>query len=98
VRVAVVRRRTMPQVNVNLSIPGTNVRLGDKARNPVTGFEGIVTAHVRHITGCDSVWLRGPATADGKLREEYVHVPMLELVESNPMGATPLPDDPASAG
>jgi hypothetical protein len=79
------------QTNINLSIPGTNVRLGDKARDPVTGFEGIVTCHQRHLTGCDSVWLTGPIGDDGKKREAFVDVLRLELVKANPLKATPLP-------
>lgn len=86
------------QTNQNLSIPGTNVRLGDRARDPITGFEGIVTTYSRHLTGCDSVWLRGKAGEDGKSKELYVHVMHLELVDSNPLNASPLPKETPPAG
>ena len=86
------------QTNIKLSIPGTNVKLGDRARDPVTGFEGIVTTHNRHLTGCDTVWLTGKIGEDGKGRERSVHVPVLELVKSNPLGATPLPRNVEASG
>jgi hypothetical protein len=86
------------QTNINLSIPGTNVRLGDKARDPVTGFEGIVTEHNRHLTGCDSVWLTGKVGDDGKRQQIFVHVPQLELIETNPLGATPMPKEVPPSG
>ena len=86
------------KTNINLSIPGTHVRLGDRAKDLVTGFEGIVTSHSRHLTGCDSVWLTAPMGDDGKRREVFVHVMQLELVESNPLNATPLPRDVPPSG
>lgn len=86
------------QTNINLSIPGTNVRLGDRAKDPVTGFEGIVTCHIRYLQGCDCVWLTAQHGDDGKKRECFVHVPQLELVEANPLKATPMPKGVASAG
>jgi hypothetical protein len=45
------------------------VNLGDKARDRVTGFEGIVTGYHEWITGCDTVTLTPPVDKDGKERE-----------------------------
>lgn len=36
------------------AIPGT-IELGDVARDTITGFEGLVTAHHKYITGCDRI-------------------------------------------
>jgi len=86
------------RTNINLSIPGTNVRLGDRAKDPVTGFVGIVTTHQRHLTGCDTVWLTGPVNDKGEKTERCVDVLAVELVESNPLGATPMPAEVPPAG
>ena len=29
------------------------IKLGDKVRDTITGFEGIATAHARYLTGCE---------------------------------------------
>lgn len=29
------------------------IRLGDKVKDSVSGFKGIVTGHARYLTGCD---------------------------------------------
>jgi len=85
-------------VNTNLHIPGTNVKLGDRARDRITGFEGIVTTHVRYLTGCDAVWLRASANEDGKAREQWAHVPVLELVDDNPLEVKSMPKDVPASG
>lgn len=42
------------------------ITLGVKARDVITGFEGVVTGHCRHLTGCDTYGLTPPAK-DGKI-------------------------------
>ena len=85
--------------NVNLSIPGTNARLGDKVRDCVTGFEGIVSSYTRHLTGCDTVYLEGTARGDEqKTPGRYVDVMCIEVVEPNAVGATPIPKETPAAG
>lgn len=44
------------------------MELGTKARDIVTGFEGVVTAHAQHITGCDTLFLNPPAK-DGEVKD-----------------------------
>ena len=86
------------RTNIDLSIPGTNVRLGDRARDPISGFEGIVTTCSRHLTGCNTIWLTGKRGEDGKHRECCVDVLRVELVESNPLEGTPIPSDVPPSG
>jgi hypothetical protein len=86
------------QTNVELTIPGTHVRLGDRARDPISGFEGIVTTWSRHLTGCNTIWLTGLRGDDGNHRECCVDVLRIELLESNPLKATPIPSDVPPAG
>lgn len=37
------------------------LKLGVKAKDKVTGFEGIVIGHARHLTGCDTYGLKAKA-------------------------------------
>lgn len=85
--------------NANLSIPGTNARLGDKVRDVVTGFEGIASSYSRSLTGCDQVGCQGPAQGDEQKRSfQWIDVMSIEVVESNAVGATPIPRDTPAAG
>lgn len=29
------------------------IKLGDRVKDTITGFEGIATGHIKYITGCD---------------------------------------------
>jgi hypothetical protein len=40
--------------------------LGKKAKDKVTGFEGVLTAHVNYLYGCDQYGLTPPISDDGK--------------------------------
>lgn len=42
--------------------------LGDEVRCKITGFTGVITAHARHLTGCDRFWVQPPVDAEGKGR------------------------------
>jgi hypothetical protein len=44
------------------------IALGCKAKDVVTGFEGVVTGFVRFITGCDQYCL-SPLAKDGKMEQ-----------------------------
>lgn len=59
--------------------------LGDKCRDKVTGFTGILTAIATHLTGCDRCWLM-PVAAPGsdKLPDgAWIDIDMLEIVTPN---------------
>lgn len=45
-------------------------QLGVTVRDRITGFTGVVTGHVRYITGCHQV-LVAPPTKDGAFREPH---------------------------
>lgn len=77
-----------------LAIPGVAFNLGDSVRDELTGFEGMVYTHLRHITGCDTVWVRSATekkNAEGKLLEECFDVIRLELVTVNPKNIQSMP-------
>lgn len=45
------------------------IRLGDRARDRVTGLEGIVVARTKYLRGCDRLLLQPKASDDGKVPE-----------------------------
>lgn len=42
------------------------IELGQKAKDKITGFEGILTARIQYLTGCDQYCIAPPAV-DGKI-------------------------------
>lgn len=54
--------------NVLTNLQGNDMAdlLGKKGKDKITGFEGIITAHARYITGCDQYGL-APPMRDGKI-------------------------------
>jgi len=59
-----------------------HLNLGDLARYAVTGFEGIVTAKVSYLSGCDQVCLQPQGlTEAGKTKDGlYFDAPYVDLV------------------
>jgi hypothetical protein len=43
------------------------VNLGDKVRDQVTGFTGVVIGKARYLTGCNTVGIQAPVDKEGKL-------------------------------
>lgn len=82
-----------------LNIPLTEIKLGDRAKDVVSNFEGIVTGHARHLTGCDTVCLRSenPETKNDEAHR-WFDVMRLELVEENPLGISGMPNEVPPAG
>ena len=57
------------------------IKLGQKVRDKVTGFEGITTARVRYLNGCIQFCVK-PKVVDGKMLEgEYIDDGQLEVVD-----------------
>ncbi len=55
--------------------------LGDLVCDRVTGFQGIVTTHAKHLTGCDRLWVEPKIGEDGKRRDGcWVDIDMLDIV------------------
>ena len=46
-----------------------DIKLGVIAEDKITGFKGIVTAHVKYLTGCDQYCLRPKVNDKGELQE-----------------------------
>lgn len=58
--------------------------LGDKVRDKITGFEGIVVSYSRHIAGCDRLWIEPKIGADGKRGDGvWIDIDLAEIVEAS---------------
>lgn len=45
------------------------MNLGEKARDRITGFEGVVTGLALYISGCDQALLAPPVDNEGRFRD-----------------------------
>ena len=45
--------------------------LGDEVKDKVTGLVGVVTAHAKHLYGCDRVFVQPPIGSDGKIPDGW---------------------------
>jgi len=53
--------------------------LGKQVKDKITGFEGIVTSHVKYITGCDQYGV-APKVKDGVIQDtNYFDATRLEI-------------------
>lgn len=58
------------------------IKLGDKAKDTITGLTGIVVAHYKYLNGCVRLSLQPAELKDGKPVETSVFdIEQLELVE-----------------
>ena len=57
------------------------IKLGQKVRDKVTGFEGMATAKVEYLNGCVQLCVK-PKAIDGKMLEgEYIDDSQLEIID-----------------
>ena len=45
------------------------LKMGQKVKDRITGFTGIITGMCSHITGCDTIGVNPGIDKDGKLQE-----------------------------
>jgi hypothetical protein len=59
------------------------IKMGDKVRDVITGFEGIHTGWLQYIHGCKRVLINPPVDKDGKLVDaQWFDEQRVELLES----------------
>lgn len=59
----------------------TNIKLGDKLKDRVTGYEGIAVVRVEHLNGCLQYGVSGKVGDDGKVPEIlYIDHTQLEVL------------------
>lgn len=60
--------------------------LGDRVKDSVTGFSGIVTGRADHISGCDTYAVQSEVLKDGMPQDQkWFDDPRLELVQAGVM-------------
>lgn len=57
------------------------LELGDEAKDPVSGFKGIVVGITTYLNGCDRVMIQGKAQRDGKIPDNHFDEPQLTVVK-----------------
>lgn len=71
-------------------LSSNKVKLGDKVRDAVTGFEGIAVAKTEWLNGCMRITVQPPIDKDGKVPDSYTFdEPQLERVEAEAVSAGP---------
>lgn len=59
-------------------------KLGDRVRDTITGYEGIVVATTQWLTGCARLYVQPETLHDGKVREpETFDITRLILVQAD---------------
>ncbi len=59
-------------------------KLGAKARDTVTGFEGIITGRNEWLNGCRQYCIKPPVDKDGKILDgEWIDEQQLEVVRKS---------------
>jgi hypothetical protein len=71
-----------------------NPPLGSKVRDKVTHFEGMLTGHAKHLTGCDTVCITPTIDSEGRLRDnQWFDIDRVEILEEDqPCGFAPWVD------
>ena len=77
------------QLNDVLNLTRRNVKmkfeLGIEAKDSVTGFKGVITGHVRYLTGCDQYLLTPPVDKEGKhVESRWYDVNRVIALEDSP--------------
>lgn len=77
------------------------IKLGQRVRDTVTGFEGIATSKVIYLNGCVQYCVKPKVAADGKMPVgEYINEEQLVILEGDAVcleqekNGGPIPDVP----
>jgi len=75
------------------------VKLGDKVRDPISGFEGVIVSTHHYQYGCTRMSVQPPVDKDGKLPEiQSFDEPALELVKAQVAVPDPKPSRQRTGG
>lgn len=62
------------------------VKLGQKVRDIITGFEGTATGRTEYLTGCVQISIVPPVDKDGKVQEgHWFDEDRLQIIEAKPV-------------
>ena len=58
------------------------ITLGDKVKDPVTGYRGIAVCRVTYLQGCYRIGVQSPVNKEGKKPDwEYFDEPQLKVIK-----------------
>ena len=61
----------------------SKVKLGDEVKDKVSGFQGIVIAKTKWLSGCNTALVEPPMKSDGTKPDNHTFdIPRLEVVKS----------------
>ncbi len=61
----------------------TGPNMGDKAKDQITGFEGVITGKAEYISGCSQVLLAPAVNKDGEFREgQWFDLQRIEVIRT----------------
>jgi hypothetical protein len=70
----------------------TDIELGWRVRDTITGFEGIATGFGKFLNGCERIGVTPEKLKDGKVLDtEYFDVQQLVVVDKKPKGVPRMP-------
>jgi hypothetical protein len=62
------------------------IKLGQKVKDIISGFEGVVTGHVEYITGCNQALVQPAAKPDGDFVDNrWIDDDRLRIVNAEPI-------------
>ena len=62
----------------------SKIKLGDRVRDKMTGFEGTVNARIEYMYGCTQFEVQPDVDKTGAYRShEWIDEPQLEIIKSN---------------
>jgi hypothetical protein len=65
------------------------IELGQKVKDKITGFTGVVTGRTEYITGCEQLLVQPPTKNDGAFTEpRWFDVDRLDVIEQEKVSLT----------
>jgi len=62
----------------------SKIKIGDKVRDKITGFEGTVTADIKYMYGCRQFQVTPDVDENGNQRKhDWIDEPQLKLIKNN---------------
>ncbi len=61
----------------------SEIKLGQRVKDMVTGLKGIATAHIEYLNGCHQLAVRPEKLKDGEtLPSEYIDIEQLDIIDA----------------
>ena len=64
------------------------IKLGERVKDTITGFEGIVVCKANYLNGCVQIQVQSQELDDGKIvKPEWIDEPQLVVIKPSPLEA-----------